>query len=165
MLTHKRLRELLDYNSETGIIRWRVNRPGRGAPKAGDEAGDLASTGYRRLSVDGLRYFAHRLAWFHAHGEWPPGPLDHRNGVRADNRLSNLRLATPSQNMWNMGVSKRSTSGLKGAYWHKRERRWQAVIGAGRKSISLGYFATKEEAHAAYARAAAIHHGEFARLS
>lgn len=91
--------------------------------------------------------------------------VDHKNGDKLDNRRSNLRLATHSQNMQNRHVStlKKSTQ-YKGVSKSSRYR-WTATIKVNGKQISLGNFDTPEEAHAAYCEAAAKYHGEFARFA
>src|SRR4051812_21947997 len=82
----ERLRELLEYNPETGILRWKVNR--RGYAKAGDIAGGRSTKGYIRLRVDGNPQYAHAVAWAIYYGEWPTGLLDHENTDGTDNRIS-----------------------------------------------------------------------------
>jgi hypothetical protein len=105
---------------------------------------------------------AHRLAWMLYYGREAPGMIDHRNGDRQDNRIENLRIATHSQNGANARRHSRNTSGLKGASWMPKRGKWQASITVRNKQIGLGYFDTKEEAHAAYLIAAREHQGEFA---
>lgn len=84
ILTHARLRELLDYNAETGVFTWRVSRQGH--CKAGSAAGARRHDGYIRICVDQRRVWGHRLAWFYVHGEWPSQQIDHINGNPSDNR-------------------------------------------------------------------------------
>lgn len=94
----------------------------------------------------------------------PPETLvDHINGNGLDNRRSNLRVANPAQNRQNMGRPAHNTSGLKGASWCKRTKKWQATISANKKQYHLGRFATPEEAHAAYCDASARLHGVFGK--
>jgi hypothetical protein len=162
MLTAQRLRELLHYDPVTGIFHWRIAVARR--VKVGDIAGSVHRDGYRQIMIDGRRYYAHHLAWLYVHGEWPPSELDHINGVPDDNRIANLRLATPSQNQWNQGNRKNNTSGFKGVGWHRR-RRWRAQIGINGRYIHLGYFATPEEAHQTYCAAAKERFGEFTRAA
>ncbi len=89
---------------------------------------------------------------------------DHINFETLDNRRSNLRVATASENGSNRRLLRGNTSGLKGVTWHKRDRKWQAAIGVGNGKKYLGYFDTAEQAHEAYCKAAAEVHGEFANL-
>jgi hypothetical protein len=98
------------------------------------------------MVVDGYKSYAHRLAFLYMTGSLPPADVDHVNGVRNDNRWSNLRLATRSQNMWNV---KRCT----GAY--QQNGRWYASIKVDGKRRSLGGYSTKEDASAAYHAAVA----------
>lgn len=160
MLTQERLRALLDYDPETGIFRWREARSGT---KPG-VAGCPNKRGYLRICIDYKLYYSHRLAWFYVHGEWPP-EIDHRDLDKKNNRIGNLRVATRFQNNANVPKKRDNTSGLKGAYFDNRRGHWAAAIKIRGRGKFLGYFPTKEAAHAAYARAAAIHHGEFARLA
>ena len=164
MITHQRLRELLHYDPLTGIFLRLVSANSR--VKVGDIAGSLhKATGYRRIQIDGRDYMAHRLAWFYVTGEWPTADIDHWNLNRTDNRFCNLREATNSENHANMRARADNTSGFKGVYFHKPNRKWVTQITVIGKRIYLGSFDTKGSAHAAYAAAAKQHFGEFARLS
>lgn len=163
MLTQQRLKELLYYDPETGIFTRLVGRSGPRA-RAGDVAGCDNGKGYIRIYVDGKPYKAHRLAWFYMHGEWPE-EIDHRNGERADNRLSNLRPVTRQQNNLNQSIYRSNTSGLKGVSFYKATGKWKAQIQVNGRKIGLGYYQTKEQAHQAYVAAARELHGEFARAA
>lgn len=90
--------------------------------------------------------------------------VDHINNNPLDNRRSNLRLATPSQNLGNRVRNKNNTSGYKGVTWNKQTHRWKAAIQAQGKARHLGYFSTPEEAHEAYCKAAKELFGEFANF-
>lgn len=87
---------------------------------------------------------------------------DHVDGNGLNNRRSNLRVCTSSQNMMNRGRPAHNTSGLKGASWHSQNKNWIARIVVKKKQISLGAFSRKEDAHAAYCAAVKKYHGEFA---
>jgi len=91
--------------------------------------------------------------------------VDHINGDKSDNRKSNLRLATNSQNQMNRKPNKNSSSKYKGVSWHKRDKRWRASIGCEREKYHLGSFDTEEEAALAYNEGAKKMHGEYARLN
>lgn len=159
MLTHERLKEVLEYDPETGHFVARVTRSNllKGA-RAGKRSGK-----YSRIRIDGRLYYTHKLAWFYMHGKWPDAQIDHINLVPSDNRISNLREATHAQNNFNHSRQRNNKSGKKGVQFAKHSGRWRARIYKDSRPIHLGCFATAEEAHAAYVAAARIHHGEFAR--
>ncbi len=145
-LTAQRLRELLDYDQETGIFTWKIPR---GAFKIGDASGSLKAAGYIYIGIDFESYLAHRLAWLHVHGEWPQNQIDHINGNRSDNRISNLRDVSTSENQQNQRRAKRNNKlGFLGvsAYGNK----FGARINIPGRVINIGCFDTPEEAHAAY---------------
>ena len=160
MITQERLKELFDYDPETG---WFTNRFSRGRARDGDRAGSPTGHGYRRIIIDYEKYYEHHLAWLYVYGEWPE-ELDHKDRVRSHNWISNLRPATRTQNNAN---SERMTgsSGLKGAYLDYRVSRWYSKIQIGGKVKWLGHFDTAEEAHEAFMVAAENLHGEFALQS
>lgn len=87
MLTVERLRELLDYDPETGVFRWKEPRR---KCRVGEVAGSLRKDGYVKIQVDGRFYQAHRLAWLCVYGVWPSA-IDHIDGNRANNAIANLR--------------------------------------------------------------------------
>jgi hypothetical protein len=159
MLTAERLREVLAYDPETGVLTWRVDR-GPGTRRAGKSAG-CPKEGYLRIMVDGRHYYAHRLAWLYVNGAWPAAFLDHVNMDGTDNRIANLREATKSENACNKGAHRDNSSGIKGVT--RQGSRWQVNITKGGRFMYVGLFKTAEEARAAYAAAALEHHGEFAR--
>lgn len=162
-LTVQRLRELLDYDPETGVFTWRVRRGG--AAVAGSVAGSIRDDGYRDIKVDGPNYMAQRLAWLYMTGSWPTDEIDHKNCVRADNWWENLREATHSQNTKNALTRRDNTSGFKGVSFYKRNSRWQARIKHAGRQRHLGYFDTAAEAHAVYRAAATAIDPEFARFA
>lgn len=150
------LRQLLNYDPETGEFTWKISISNR-AP-AGSEAGTVGALGYRYIGIRGHRYLAHRLAWFYQTGRWPKKNIDHINGAPSDNRFSNLREASQQQNCWNR-KARQSSTGLTGVQ-PKRDR-WQARL----RGKSLGCFDTPDDAHAAYRAASIAAFGEFARAS
>lgn len=160
-LTAQRARELLSYDPETGTLTWKVSRS---RVRAGAQAGNLDHNGYVRVRIDGVGYLAHRVAWLIVHGSCPD-LLDHKNGNRLDNRLQNLRPASPRLNQANRRIAKNNTSGVKGIIKEKGRTKWRARIRFHGKLLHLGAFDTKEEAAAAYASNAQRYFGEFARSS
>jgi hypothetical protein len=161
MLTQEKLKELLDYDPETGIFRWKF-KPSKQYPfKIGDIAGTLNSNGYIRIQVLGSRYKAHRLAWLYVYGYFPSNMIDHINRNPNDNRISNLREATSSQNQMNTIKRVTNTSGYKGVCWDKREKKWRAQTRANNKVVTVGYFKNIEDASIAYQNASIKYHGNF----
>ena len=155
-LTQEHLKTLLHYDPDTGIWTWRVNRTG--GVKAGMTAGYINDRRYRRIVVQNRIQYSHRLAWLYMTGNWPT-QIDHKNGNKSDDRWQNLRIATHSQNEYNKPLGITNTSGFKGV--SKNGNRWRAHIRINGKSTHLGRFPTKEEAAAAYRKAAIDLHGEY----
>lgn len=146
--TQTEVKALFSYDPETGVI---YRRGGVGSPKPDP-------TGYVRFKVRGRMYLGHRLAWLWMTGAWPSAQIDHRNGVRDDNRWSNLREATNAENHQNWRRCTRNTSGYTGVSFCKCNNNWRAVIRVKRVIHRLGRFATPELAYAAYLEAKANLH-------
>ena len=175
-LTPEKLRELLNYDPETGVLTWRKRavRPGlarsdkgwntrfvgKTAGRPGKHGHIYIGIAYRKL-YETRNFAAHRLAWVHFYGEWPSTEIDHVNGVPSDNRISNLRLASRTQNMRNTRMRSDNTSGCKGVYWSKKSKKWCAFITINKKVTALGAFTDKQEAIKVRQDAARIYHGEF----
>lgn len=138
MLTPKRLKELLYYDPDTGVFTRLINVSGNAM--AGDVAGSKSSYGYLRIMIDGKRYGAHRLAFLFIDGYLPEYEIDHKNGIRDDNRWQNLRHATASCNMQNRRTRNDNKSGFIGVYWHKENNKWDAGIGINNKIQYLGNY-------------------------
>ena len=155
-LTQERLKEVLHYAPTTGRFRWRVRQGGM-SPRR--EAGSSSGAGYRTIHIDGVPHLAHRLAWLYVKGEHPTGEIDHKNGMRTDNRIVNLRDSPPPKNRWN--VVRRNASGAVGVY--RRGAKWRARIVVNGRQIELGIYDSKQEAAAAYICAARLLRGEFLR--
>jgi hypothetical protein len=156
MITAERLRDLLDYDPETGLLTWKVRRPGWREGR-----GCVNNYGYPVIRVDGTTYLVHRLVWLHTHGTWPPNHIDHVNGVRHDNRMRNLRLATHSENLQNRrGPRRDGTSGALGVSWDAKRQKWASYLGVNGKRVHTGRHDTIDAAIAAR-RAAEIKHHPF----
>lgn len=159
-LDHSHLLTILSYNKRTGEFRWRIKYSRKVVP--GSVAGGRNVAGYIVIGIDGVCYYAHRLAWFYVNGQWPD-QIDHKDGDRSNNKWSNLRIATHQQNVLNAKLACNNTSGFKGVSWHKAANKWSAYIILNLKKKHLGLFETAEEAHQAYLKAARMAHPEFAR--
>lgn len=160
-LTLERLQEILSYNPDTGVFLWVKPRAIR--HNVGDIAGGIDARGYRRIVVFGRSVAAYRLAWFFSFGTWPPEDVDHINGIRSDDRLANLRLASRSQNNCNRGPQKNNRTGYIGV--HPDHGTYRARINFQRRRINIGNFPTADAAARAYDAEAKRLHGEFARLN
>lgn len=148
ILTAERLRTLLHYDPLTGMFTRLVSV---NKAREGDAAGSRHNEGYLHISVDGRRYLAHRLAFLYVHGRFPAADTDHINGQRDDNRLSNLRETSRSENLQNLRRAKsHSQSGFLGVSWHKAAKQWRAEIRVSGKYVYIGLFPTAQLAHAAY---------------
>lgn len=146
ILTQARLKELLDYDPETGVFTWRHFMGG--FARAGSVAGSTDSHGHTQIKVDGKLHLAHRLAFLYATGA-TPAEVDHVNRVKSDNRLANLRGVSRSENLHNTAPCKRNKSGVKGVFWIERLGKWQAYISTAGKRRVLGCYAQFDDAVAA----------------
>ena len=159
-LTADRVRELLDYNPETGKFRWRVAR--RSTARVGSVAGTQTPRGYTRITINRTPYFAHRLAWLWVHGEWPPNDVDHADRDPRNGHFNNLRSATRRQNQANRGIDKDSSLQIKGVY--RGPCKYIAQIRINGKITYLGGYNSPFEAWLAYAAAVKQYNGEYAYL-
>ena len=156
MIDINELRMRLKYNPDNGEFVWARNI---GNVKAGAVAGCVNQKGYRYISVFGRLYRANRLAWIYVHGSEPVGQIDHKDGNRLNNKISNLRDVDGFTNQQNRRLgNKNSTSKLLGVSFHKGTGKWRAQI-TERKTIHIGLFNTELEAHNAYLQAKKKIHG------
>lgn len=160
-LSHAELLRLVSYDPETGILTRKVRTSNR--VHVGDAVGTISGNGYRMGRIGGRHAYLHQFAWFYVHGAWPDRDLDHINRDCLDNRISNLRLATESQNLANKKRPSSNTSGFKGV--HPKRKKWCAQIKCEGQRRTLGVFETPEAAHEAYMKAARELFGEFARAA
>ena len=161
-ITADQLKEILHYEPESGIFRWKKTTSRK--IKVGQIAGTESTRGVAINSkLFGRPMLAHRLAWLYMTGGFPADGMviDHRDRNPFNNVFSNLRLCTQRQNTWNQGLRKGNTSGVKGVNllptgrFHARIRTEEGIK-------LLGNFKTIEEAASAVAAARKEHHGEFA---
>ena len=155
MLTYEQVNEVLEYNPENGLLKWKQNVNKRFAGKI---AGNLSKNGYIELSCKSWRLYGHRVAWLLTHKEWPKKHIDHIKGIRNDNRIENLRVVTNKQNHTNMKKHIGNSSSVTGVYWNKRAEKWQAYICVDYKQIYLGVFKYLVDAETAR-KDAEIKHG------
>lgn len=153
---------LLDYEPNTGGLFWRhrplrffseTSRSAEGnqnvwnARFAGQRAlNHIDRSGYLTGAILSMGYRAHRVAWAIYHGCWPVGYIDHANGVRTDNRISNLRDVTKEGNARNQKLHTTNSSGVAGVSFCRDSDKWRARIPREGKMVYLGRFSTLEAA-------------------
>lgn len=159
-LTYAQISEVLKLDAESGLLFWR-ERPSHlcknthqtnawNASYAGREAlYSVNSAGYKKGCVFRVQLLAHRVIWLLHHGSWPSHDLDHINGIRTDNRISNLRPVTKAENLRNRARSSNNTSGVMGVKIDPRYNTWQAWIEFAGKKKHLGSFKSFDAAVAA----------------
>jgi hypothetical protein len=163
------LRELIDYDPETGALVWRVrdvsfftdgkksairrmrrwNTRYAGKPALSCKG----NAGYFSGKIFNRSYFAHRVAWAIYSGAWPENDIDHINGKRSDNRIANLRTATRQENCKNSAIGIKNTSGTIGVSWNSRDLVWVAQVSKNSKQRYIGSFKNKDDAIEARAKA------------
>lgn len=140
-MTQEELKQLLKYDKSTGEFEWVDYSKACRKNKVGSKY----NTGYMIVSINYKRYQLHRLAWLYEYG-YMPKFIDHINGDKSDNRISNLREVTKSQNSRNMKKNTKNKSGFTGVHYNKNTSKWVAQIYDGVKIVHLGSFDNKDEA-------------------
>jgi hypothetical protein len=165
------LRECFTYDRHAGILCWKVRPSGHFLTKrawhtwnarfSGKVAGSLNNRGYYKVEILGTYFLSHRVVWKLVIGDEPPEFLDHSDGDRANNRWSNLRAATRTEQNQNSAFRLHNTSGHRGVY--RRRGKWQVSIRTNGVLCHLGCFNSIEDAVAVREAAARKLHGEFYR--
>jgi len=149
MLTQSEVKCMLDYNPDTGEIKWRKSK---GSAKAGKKAGKINCKGYLVITINGVYYQGHRIAWLYHYGEWPSSHIDHIDHDKTNNAINNLRDVSMSGNMQNQIKAKSNNkSGLLGVSSSKHG--FYAEIKVYGKRMYLGLHKTAQDAHDAYIKA------------
>jgi len=157
MLEKDALCELFEYRD--GELYWAVNK---GRIRAGTIAGTVNSTGRKQVAINCKLYKVHRIIYAMHHGIVPPC-IDHIDGNPLNNRIENLRAATHSENMYNLGAKSNNKTGEKGVFWDGINQRWGAYCYVKGKKIYAGYHKKFESAVDAVRELRARLHGSFAR--
>ena len=132
--------ELLDYDADEGVFRW---KRGNSRKRIGDAAGHTDRGGYTKICIDGVKYYAHRLAWFYHYKTWPSGYIDHIDRCRSNNRIQNLRDTNQTINGLNGALRVNNTSGHTGVSFDPRRKKWVAYIHLGWRKKHVGSFSEK----------------------
>ena len=166
-LTPDFLRSILAYEPETGDLIWRqrpVSMFSQDKKISAERISRLwnnrfsgqrafsnisKSTGYVQGNIGGKVLRGHRVAWAIFYGDWPDGEIDHINGVRADNRIENLRVVDRGANCRNLPISTRNKSGIIGVTWDAARGKWFASIRHNGKTVGLGRYDQISQAAAA----------------
>lgn len=144
MLTQEKLKELLNYDPATGLFNWKVNKGS--TARIGQPIICINKVGYVVVCIDYKRYTCHRLAWLYQKGLFPKYEIDHKDGIRSNNKWNNLREVEPYHNHQNQKIYTSNTSGFKGITYIKGKNTWSARIQIKGKVTTIGYFKTAEEA-------------------
>jgi hypothetical protein len=166
--TKEYLNEVLNYDPETGLLRWKVralhhfNSEGFGkswnSRWANKEAfTHVNSSGYRTGGLLGELWGAHRVIYKLITGV-DPDQVDHIDGDKVNNRFENLRSVSAEENMRNQKQRVSNSSGITGVYWHSEAEKWCAAIRAYGTPMQLGYFDSLEAA-ATVRKAAEVKYG------
>ena len=139
-INQEQLKELLHYDPETGVFKWK-DTFGRRA-KQGAIAGCLRDNGYIYIKTRQKQYRAHRLAWLYTHGKFPEDQIDHINGIKNDNRIINLRAVSDKENSRNLSLRKDNVSGHIGVSWDTEKNKWKVTI----TGVHYGRFKSKSDA-------------------
>jgi hypothetical protein len=158
-LTAEYVRQLFDYDPESGFLIHKERHGVKAAARAG-----YVNSGYRSVKIHQVSYLEHRIIWLWVAGEWPENDVDHKDLNKTNNKWLNLRPATRMQNVANGPARTRKYGTLKGAFFHKRWGYWRSAIRVDGKLLSLGNFKTELEAAKAYEAASIKHFGEYARV-
>ena len=164
MISPDELAKYIAYDPETGIFTFVHDCGYRNRIKAGDTMGSVSKRGYITLSIYGVQYRAHRVAWAMMTGSWSKYEIDHKNGEKGDNRWCNLREATRSQNCQNARKYDSNTSGFKGVHRFDKTY-WRATVSHDGKRHHIGLFRCPTAAYVARIAKVKELHGEFMRLA
>ena len=154
----ERIKRLFDYDPITGLLSRTISM---GGAATGSLVGTQNGLGYLQVVIDGVTCVVHRVIWCWVKGAWPEDEIDHNNGVKDDNRWTNLRPADRAQNQAN--TARIQTAYPKGVYRH--HLKFRAIITVRGVRQHLGLFPTVEGAARAYACAAVAAHGDYAHPS
>lgn len=158
MITQEELKTQVEYNADTGIFTWKVRNSNR--IKVGDEAGNYHNGGYIEMQVLGERHLAHRLAWLYVHG-YIPQLIDHIDGNRLNNKISNLREATYAENAYNSKIRSDNKSGVRCVSWDKARKSWEVRIKIDGKLKHFGNYKDLDEAAKVAEKVRKEHHTSF----
>ncbi len=157
MITQQELLERFEYRDGDLYLKYGV-----WGHSVGQKIGSLDKRGYIKTTYKKKPHLVHRLIFMMHHGFFPL-QVDHVNNDRTDNRIENLRAATPSENLRNRPMSKSNKSGVKNVHWLAKNKQWIVNLTVDRKRLFIGGFKDLEAADLVAQLAREKYHGEFAR--
>lgn len=160
MITQEQLKELVNYDQNTGIFTWK--KPITNKVKIGAIVGNLHNRGYIEMRVGKTRSLAHRLAWLYIYG-FIPKLIDHINGNKQDNRICNLREATYQTNLYNSKIRSDNKSGVRCVSWDKKRNSWEVRLKVDGKLKHYGNYKDLNDAKQIAEKIRREHHKEFYR--
>lgn len=158
MITQQKLKELVNYDKNTGIFTWKKRTSNR--VKVGDVIGNLHNCGYIEMRVDKTRILAHRLAWLYTYG-YIPQIIDHIDGNKQNNKICNLREATHKTNAYNSKIRSDNKSGVRCVSWDKTRNSWEIRLKIDGKLKHYGNYKYLDDAKEAADKIRMLHHKEF----
>lgn len=153
------MKERTEYNPETGLFLWKINK---GDVLLYKEAGCLLNSGYVQIMINGQRYMAHKLAFLYMTGMWPE-VVDHIDGWKRNNRWMNLRACTHQQNQLNRRVNSNSRTRVKNVEVDPRNGKFRVVVNVNGSRKFIGSYDSLEMAELVAIEARNKFHGEYAR--
>jgi hypothetical protein len=147
MIDQDTVKKLFHYDAESGMLLWR-NGNGRNV-KPWQEAKAPNGHGYYTVKINGTSYSVHRLIWLYVHGNFPDKYIDHKNRVRNDNRLCNLRDVNTTDNAQNISLPSHNKSGHIGVSWFELQKAWTVYVKVNKKNKWLGCYKNLDDAIAA----------------
>jgi hypothetical protein len=146
-LDQETVKKLFHYDAESGMLLWR-NGNGRNV-KPWQEAKAPNGHGYYSVKINNKNYHVHRIIWLYVYGCFPKEDIDHKNRIRNDNRLCNLRAVSRTDNCQNISLPSHNKSGHLGVSWFATQKKWTVYIKVNKKNKWLGYYKNIEDAIAA----------------
>jgi len=134
MLTQKRVKALFIYRDDGALVR---KVP---LPYCKDVYLGTDPTKYAYINVDKVTYRLHRIVWLYHKGYLPEHGIDHKDRIKSNTKIQNLREATQVCNMRNTGLNKNNKSGVKGVCWFKSLNKWHAQMTIQTKNKNLGLY-------------------------
>ena len=147
MIDQETVKKLFHYDAKSGMLLWR-NGNGRNV-KPWQEAKSLNNCGYYAVKIQGKDYRVHRIIWLYVNGKFPDRYIDHKNRIRNDNRLCNLRDVNTTDNAQNISLPSHNKSGYIGVSWIKSHNSWTVYVKVDKKNKWLGYYKNLDDAIAA----------------